>query len=370
MDMYREVVRSPQYSARKRAAFPALRPVLAPTQRHHQRQNQHQVQSQQQNHPPHHQKQDHLQQHNTGHFSKHQVKGTLFKVQSRNSRSHPNLLSLSGQEPTLITPKPQFQSQMDIQIGNVQQSVIHHARTSSQPEYSERVQRGLTEHTSSTHNLIMYSNGEQASQVPQTNVYSDPIYAFPVKPFLSSQDVRVNGLLAKSSIHRPEYYGQTAAGRTRIIQNSGSSQPNIAHPARAMNGEAPARKIDEFRVDDRIGRNSQAIYAQSLRRQYSNPQIAIRNSQEAAAGLQHYSRSNGTNMATRLRIFGGDNQISATQQCNTEMNSVSSMKVQNLNGPVPPKPPRVITNLKRSLIPIPDSSNGLSESNAPMKPPR
>lgn len=367
MDMYREVVRSPQYGARKRAAFPALRSVIAPTQRH-QRQNQHQAQSQQQSQHSQLPKQHHLQHQHTGHFSKHQVKGALFKAQSRNSRSHPNLLSLSGQEPSLSSPKPQFQSQMDIQTSNVQQSSIHHARTSSQPEYSERVKRGLTGPTRSAHNLITFSNGQRPPQPPHANVYSDPIYALPVKPFLSTQDVRINGLSAKSSMQRTEIYGQNATSRPRIIQNGGSSQPNIAHLTRASNGDVLSEKKEDIRGKGSVGRNTHPIIAQSLHRQYSNPQLPTRNL-ESIDGLRHYSQNTDSGMPTRLRIFNGDNQIGGGHQNSTQLNPVSSMKVQSLHGPVPPKPPRVMSTLKRSAVPLPDPI-GLSESVAPVKPPR
>ncbi|XP_043270741.1 uncharacterized protein [Venturia canescens] len=362
MDMYREVTRSGQYMTRKRAAFPALRPMPGGIQRPHQRQNQHQAQSHQQNpqHPKQ-QRQQIQQPQGTGHFSKHQVKGALFKAQSRNSRSHPNLLSLSGHEPTLSSSKPQFQSQIDIQTSNTKLPAIYHARTNSQPEYSERVQQGLTAHARSTHNLIMLSNSESATQNSgSNNVYSDPIYALPVKPFLSSQDVRVNGLMVKSNMGREDFYGQTITGRPRTIKNGGSSQPNIAHLARASNSDKAQPGTTNIL---RNGRTNDLLH-----RQYSNPQLPTRNYQESiAASRNSYSQSNCAIAPSKLRVFVGD--IIDPDQINSSKNNlVSSIKVSSVHGPVPPKPPRLMATLKRPAPSLPQPNNNLGE--APAKPPR
>jgi hypothetical protein len=131
--MYREVVRSTQYAARKRAVLqPTKIPPAMPIQQH----QQHQQQQQQhplganavparQNPPPF--VQQMLQQQ-----PRHRGKGAVFRAQSRNSRSQPNLLSMSNSDVRhgscrnpedgcygyIVEPRPLHQ----------------HVRTNSQPE--------------------------------------------------------------------------------------------------------------------------------------------------------------------------------------------------------------------------------------------
>lgn len=279
MEMYGEVVRSPQYAARKRAAYYQLN-ALHPTQnivnqsnhqniygyhtqrqdhiqavngqlpsfQHHARVGQHlsnqlaiqQRQQQQQDyiyHPTNQfrslqQQQDHAQQplrgqqHNDHtHHNYYYAKGALFRAQSRNSQSHPNLTSLCGsqqqqqqQEVALNTCRVQFQSQLDIQSGSRsigpstthhQRRIHHHSRTYSQPVYTR------LQHTRSSGNLPTIANATAADGNPDGNVYNDPIYALPVKPFLSSQDVRVNGLSAKppAICRGDDVYGTSSINR-------------------------------------------------------------------------------------------------------------------------------------------------------------
>lgn len=274
-DMYQEVVSSPQYAARKRAAYYQLN-AYCPTRnivdqsnhqkmysypQHHQSQwqqqqdhvqatngqptiffqhhqtrveqhssddqrhqqqdqptgNQFRAFQQHQDHalqPPPKGQQDHHQHHHPHHHhhhnrrNHHHAKESLFRAQSRNSQSHPNLASLCGlqqqqqqqhhrhhQEAALgVCRRTQFQSQLDIQNGSrsIGPSTVHHqrrhhhSRTYSQPIYTR------LQHTRSSGNLPT-SN----AAANDGNVCCDPIYALPVKPFLSSQDVRVNGMSAK-----------------------------------------------------------------------------------------------------------------------------------------------------------------------------
>lgn len=151
----------------------------------------------------------------------HPAKGALFKLQSRNSHSHPNLTSLCGQQSQQNRRQEvedrrtqQFHSQMNVQASGrpvagpvlQHQRRHHHSRTYSQPIYTR------LQHTRSSGNLPSTIVGESN---PGGNVYSDPIYALPVKPFLSSQDVRVNGLSVKTPVgHRNEdVYTTTAIAR-------------------------------------------------------------------------------------------------------------------------------------------------------------
>lgn len=91
----------------------------------------------------------------------------------------------------------QHQSQLNVQTGRSVGPAIqhqrrhHHSRTYSQPIYTR------LQHTRSSGNLPT-SVGDENN--PGGSVYSDPIYALPVKPFLSSQDVRVNGLSVKPPV--------------------------------------------------------------------------------------------------------------------------------------------------------------------------
>jgi hypothetical protein len=111
--------------------------------------------------------------------------------------------------------RTQFRSQLDIQNGSrsigpatthqQRHRIHHHSRTYSQPVYTR------LQHTRSSGNLPVSATTD--SNNPDADVYSDPIYALPVKPFLSSQDVRVNGLSAKASAIRraDEIYGGSSS---------------------------------------------------------------------------------------------------------------------------------------------------------------
>lgn len=313
MDLHREVVRSSQYAARRRLAMQS-RVINAKPQRHPQHHHQ----------PP---------PPAPSHYSKHPAKGSLFKTQSRNSRSHPNLQCLSGHE-TVLSPKPQYQSQMNIETINPSHGAgVHHGRTNSQPVSTERT-IGIIQ-TRSNHNLAI--NGEQIQ--PNNNVYSDPIYALPVKPFLSSQDVRVNGLSAKSTVQRTDVYAQPV--RVRSVRNGGSSQPNIAHLGRAVG-------------DDVIYGTVRNCPVPVLHRQYSNPQLPCRNSTDSGVTVRNHGGNPGVG---RLRIFTGNHD---------EVDKVQLVDgVKSGHGPVPPKPPRIITSVNRSVPTLPDNSG-----EPPPKPPR
>ncbi|XP_044008088.1 uncharacterized protein LOC122852387 [Aphidius gifuensis] len=300
MDMYREVMRSSQYAARRRIAGQLRSNYMVSSQ-----QDSHVNDNRQSNY----------------HYSKHQARGNLFKTQSRNSRSHPNLQSLTGQETTIPTTinnlKPQFQSQIDIKNTN------NNVKINSQKICEEQ--------SKSSHHLDLKNE-----QIQQTNskIYSDPIYALPVKPFLSSQDVRLNRFTIKTSESNGDVYAQPT--RIRNNCNSGVSQPNIAH----------------------LARNDEIIYdiqnRPNIHRQLSNPQLPNSNINSGIVG--HY-----TNSITpgRLQVF-----ISPEERKNRLLqNQESSLNVQNLNISVPPKPPRIITSSRQVSL--------LSENNEPPpKPPR
>ncbi|KAG7213100.1 hypothetical protein KM043_002423 [Ampulex compressa] len=386
MDMYREVARSAQYAARKRAIYQQLnalsgrnpqgqRPANGhPHQHLHQRQDQqpqaglHHRQASQPNNPHRHQETRHVHQppplfpkghHNYPHH--HHAKGALFKMQSRNSHSHPNLPSLCSQQQqqqqqqqhqqqqqdrrqqetsSLSARRTQFRSQLDVQAGARQvgpaagqQRRHHHSRTHSQPVYTR------LQHTRSSGNL---PTTVVADCTAGGNVYNDPIYALPVKPFLSSQDVRVNGLCAKGQqVQRAEdAYGPAAIGRHP--STSGYSQPDVSSPTEErLHESAYARPV--------------ARANQPLQRQHSNPQLPNREHQaEDFKRLSQPSIADPRSAAIRRK----DEQIVQQQ------NPTPSARIRGTQGP--PKPPRIITTLRKP--PLSDLDG--NQSKAPAKPPR
>ena len=178
MDMYREVVRSPQYAARKRALLRTANKNISTAEVH-------------QRHPR--QYTTSTQRWSGGHrFSKHNPKadGALFRIQSRNSRSHPNLFGLSADHES---PLPRFQSQLDMINAadrlDPPSIAFSHSRTGSQPltiASQIRSNGDLIERQISINLKEQYQY-----QRHQRNGVLD--MAPPVKPFLSSQDVRVLG---------------------------------------------------------------------------------------------------------------------------------------------------------------------------------
>ncbi|XP_076628266.1 uncharacterized protein LOC143345237 [Colletes latitarsis] len=407
MDMYREVVKSPQYAARKRMIYhhlnppPSLRNLADRTEQsrrqsnyphHHQQldplqlvhnqptsrhQHSHQDRAQyhatnQFNHPrqsqqdrvqrspsqvhlyQHHQQlQDPPQQHQipkVHHFPHHHpVKGALFKLQSQNSHSHPNLTSLCGQqtqqnrrqEANLDDRRSQFQSQLNVQatgraVGPAiqHQRRHHHSRTYSQPIYTR------LQHTRSSGNLPTVV-GENNSG---GNVYSDPIYALPVKPFLSSQDVRVNGLSVKPPVGHCNEDVYTSTTIARRPSAAGYSHPDIATSSAE-------------RVRDEVYGKSAGRPNPVLQRQCSNPQLPSRDQQE-----EDFKRPPEHNFTTTdhrcLAVRRKEEQIDQQQ------NPVSSIRVRSVQGP--PKPPRIITTLKKT----PFSDTESTRLEPPAKPPR
>ncbi|XP_076288575.1 uncharacterized protein LOC143213025 isoform X1 [Lasioglossum baleicum] len=413
MDMYREVVKSPQHAARQRMAYqhlnpPAPAPVRNPVERqdpnrhhnsyphqqqpaphhldplqlvhsqaagrhHHQHQDRPYHPTNQFNPPPrqsqperiqripsqfqmHQQHQDAQQQQQqqqphvpkSHHFPHHHpAKGALFKHQSQNSHSHPNLTSLGGQtsqqnhrrDSNSKDHRVQFQSQLNVQAsghtyGVHHQRRHHHSRTYSQPIYTR------LQHTRSSGNLPTTVVGDNHSG---GNVYSDPIYAQPVKPFLSSQDVRVNGLSMKPPVSHNEdvYAGTTIARRPSA---AGYSHPDIT--------TSTAERMREEVYGKSTGRANLA-----LQRQCSNPQLPNRDQQE-----EDFKR------LPEQRFVTVDHRYSAArrkeEQIDQQQNPVSSMRVRSVQGP--PKPPRIITSLKKA--PFSDAES--SKSEPPAKPPR
>lgn len=191
MDMYREMVRSAPYAARKRAVLQSIEitskpsPQIAPY--FNVRQSQHQYSK-------------------NRHHSTH--RGAPCRLQQmRNSRSHPNLLVLSDDQMTAQNQRHQYQQQQQRQRkmhresrAKVRSFPSYISRANSQPEYDVRGDggRNLTNvvipQSRSSGNLetILINNNQQQQQMQElrnfNNVYSDPlsqpVYGLTVKPVL------------------------------------------------------------------------------------------------------------------------------------------------------------------------------------------
>ncbi|XP_046603513.1 uncharacterized protein LOC124297008 isoform X1 [Neodiprion virginianus] len=295
MDMYREVVRCPQYAARKRVVLQGARLKL------------HQGQQQ----PP---PQPHFPKH-------HQGKGALFKAQSRNSRSQPNLLSLPGCERSLENgTRPEFQSQMNIPGNPGAPGPQHHARTNSQPVRTDQPETG---------NDLLAVSRRKNLQNSSGNIYSDPIYSLPVKPFLSTQDVRsMNGAKPlKDHSKSTDVYGQT----TRVL--SGTRGKYLVHGLPHHRRETS---------------NTQSV----TRANEPNPKRCSGPPQLTVFAAQPNCDPAGCQDPIAVHAEG--------KSCPSQEKSFTP------RGPVPPKPPRIITTLKRMA---PASSSDV-ESGPPVKPPR
>ncbi|KAH0552118.1 hypothetical protein KQX54_005883 [Cotesia glomerata] len=252
MDMYREVIRSPQYIARNRAA--------SSRQLHPHRWNQ-RTENNEKSIPP-----------SCNYTKPHHVKGQIFKAQSRNSRSHPNLPSVL--EPsTLHLTKHQFKSQTDIKSNGalLTDKTPSHIRTNSQPIYSECPNKPANDSE-----ILNLANRKTDEKIP-ISVYSEPIYAFPVKPFLSSQDVRVNGLTVKHTQNQNSHYirpnGKINLDPTTANNNCNYNPNPQKHIKDSHLGQVPFRSIEI--IPDSSHQNRPAHLA--LHRQYSSPQIQSRN---------------------------------------------------------------------------------------------
>ncbi|XP_032681608.1 uncharacterized protein LOC116849002 [Odontomachus brunneus] len=428
MDMYQEVLGSPQYAVRTRAIYYQLNTLHSTRNiidqsnhqkiygQHYHHRHHHQAQRRQQDHvqpvngqPPsfqHHQTrllqhssaaQSHNQQQDPAQHSVHQfralqqqqehtqqqqqqqpppplpppknhrhhhhhMKEARFRTQSRNSQSHPNLTSLCGpvqqqqqppqqqhhQEATLSACRVQFQSQLDIQNGSRSigpaathhQRRHHHSRTYSQPVYTR------LQHTRSSGNLPTTTNAANGGN-PGGDVYNDPIYALPVKPFLSSQDVRVNGLSAKTPAatrRGDDIYGGSSS-ISRHPSNTGCSQPD------------EASQTNERLCEDIYGRAPSGRMC--LQRQHSNPQLPSRT--QADEDFKRLSQPSVATTEPRCTDVVARKEEQTTRQ----QNPVSSMRLRGIQGP--PKPPRIITTLRKAAL---SDSECNSQTEPPAKPPR
>ncbi|XP_023318110.1 uncharacterized protein LOC106650778 isoform X2 [Trichogramma pretiosum] len=404
-DMYREVVRSASYSARKRAA------VARATRQQHQLQQQ---QQQAQPHPlsanavPARQNPPGRHHHHHHHHGAKANGNALFKAQSRNSRSQPNLLNLG--------PEGRCSA-----YGYVIDARNLHLRTNSQPEYCQlnRASIGATvpHHVRSTSNIAAMTassassvSGSVASNNRGPNVSGggdvrnannacsssgygfDPVYAMPVKPFLSTQDVRNantnnnNGNAARlfqRAEQQQQQFGITTAEqqqhqqhqlqRPQTIGNatrSGISQLNINESTSAAAATAAA----QTRETEDLYATPSKPNSNLLQRQHSSPQFPLisrqdregkkvwefdkptsnelagksaslsasqngNNSRTTAASQRQYQQTQPTSVAA-------DEEQSPERQ--KQIESKASSPYSTPRGPPPPKPPRIITSLKKA----------------------
>ncbi|XP_031783688.1 uncharacterized protein LOC100123144 isoform X2 [Nasonia vitripennis] len=335
MDMYREVVRSAQYAARKRALQHLMRslPSIPPPpqqQQHHHPLGPNAV-PMRQNPPPQQQ-------------PRHRVKGILFKAQSRNSRSQPNLLSMSGQEERYCGGRTNADGGS---YGYVLDARNLHQRTNSQPDCCmERAGGGTTiPQVRSSGNLAALAAVASASDARNANnpYYGDPIYAMPVKPFLSTQDVR------------------NANAAARQFQQKQQQQPEVCLAAIGRNycGN-PGPGINGALVSclDNAGGLCGPTRA-PVKRQHSSPQFPT----TRCSGTQEQKLWEFANLLPESRNGNmpraGNSEVRHQQQQQQQQPQQTQQQQQKkLNpeeripyvprGPPPPKPPRIITSLKKA----------------------
>lgn len=236
--MYREVICSPQYAARKRVLQRGTNKNSPSTEiNHKQHQQQQQPQQQQRQYTTSAQQQQRWS--NAHRFSKYNSKGeaSLFKIQSRNSRSHPNLRGLTSSSSTdEENPIARFQSQLN--MINAADMLDHpsiafsHLRTASQPltmpPHQMRSNGDLIERKISS-NITEY---HQYQRNQRNGLLEMPP---PMKPFLSSQDVRYgggSGLLKVGQDHDQLYARPTINGRRNNFPcfSSSSSSTSSLRP--------------------------------------------------------------------------------------------------------------------------------------------
>ena len=232
MDMYREVVRSPQYAARKRAVLQSMDLIPKTTINYHQKQHHYQNQ-----------KMIKYQQQQINQYSKHNHNSRINNInaqQLRNSKSHPNLTSIQtnnhNNEPILNTDiyKNQqiYQDYPIIQAKTSYQQVTrNHLRTNSQPDYIKQIQNGDSNIYNSNDQMLKNDHVQQE---------------LTVKPFLSTQDIRLNSLLSSKQLH--DIIKQNVDDNDLIdiighsyYDNLAASQPIITKIDNMPNGQAYAK---------------------------------------------------------------------------------------------------------------------------------
>ncbi|OXU26694.1 hypothetical protein TSAR_016976 [Trichomalopsis sarcophagae] len=362
MDMYREVVRSAQYAARKRALQHSMRSLPSvpppPQQQHHHPLGPNVV-PMRQNPPPQQQQQP-----------RHRVKGILFKAQSRNSRSQPNLLSLSGQEERYCGGRTNTDGGS---YGYVLDARNLHQRTNSQPDCCmERAGGGTTiPQVRSSGNLAVLAAVASASDARNANkpYYGDPIYAMPVKPFLSTQDVRNTNAVARQFQQKQQQQPEICSAA--IGRNYGGNRgPGIngALISRLDNADglcgpthAPVKE-DLYATSTKNGTGRPII----LQRQHSSPQFPT----TRCGGTQEQKLWEFANPLPESRngnmLRAGNSEVrhqqqqqqQQPQQTQQQPQQTQQQQQKKLNpeekipyvprGPPPPKPPRIITSLKKA----------------------
>ncbi|XP_058789328.1 uncharacterized protein LOC131663163 isoform X2 [Phymastichus coffea] len=348
MDMYREVVRSTQYAARKRAVQQPTRSLpCAPVAQQQQQQQQHQQQQQQQQQQQLQQQQQQPQHHPhplganavparqnppPAQSKSRANKGALFRAQSRNSRSQPNLLSMAA------GPR----SNADGASYYVIDARNLHQRTNSQPECCFEPGKGGGVGTTLPQ---VRSSGDLATMGDARNAnnpcYVDPVYVMPMKPFLSSQDIR-NGAAARN-------YGGNATATAAtvgltVLTPATSSQPSIV--ATELHAHNPKEEL--YATSTKKSNNNPGMVV-GLQRQHSSPQFAsIRYGPEQKQAWEFGSSSRPLVESASAEAARQPQR----QQLTAELQKQNDPERQQMpyvpRGPPPPKPPRIITSLKKA----------------------
>ncbi|XP_023248353.1 uncharacterized protein LOC106639698 [Copidosoma floridanum] len=387
MDMYREVVRSAQYGARRRAVLQSIRSLPSvPTQQQHHQQQKHTLGPKAvptlQNPPK-----------TTPQTSRHRAaKGALFKAQSRNSRSQPNLLSLTDSDYAAVTARTTTKCSAtgDIYEYYVVDARNLHQRTNSQPDCctGERIDKMMSQAKSST-NLPAITDTINDADIQDTSIpqYGDPIYALPVKPFLSSQDV----CNTTKKFLRPEF-SALPTNKGRICYENcrdfgvGTTitQPTVS---RCFESIVTHKQQQQTHVEDLYATSTKSRSGPIvLQRQHSSPQFPLSRSScnqeqkrwefansipdSRVAPNQQINSNNSTIITSSISNNSNiKNNNNNSNNNNNNSKSEVSPQLQKIEqrvqteqektrfearlpyvprGPPPPKPPRINTSLKKA----------------------
>ncbi|XP_011499995.1 PREDICTED: uncharacterized protein LOC105363889 [Ceratosolen solmsi marchali] len=424
MDMYREVVRSTQYAARKRAVLQPTKilPPIPIQQHQQQQQQQHSVAMNavptRQNPPPFMQQMiQHQQLPQQQQQPRHRGKGMVFRVQSRNSRSQPNLLSMSnsdgrhgsrtnvddGSYGYIVDPHPRHQ----------------HVRTNSQPECcmergmpsleylrcfllsvsvrcaipthpsflrecmmreSERERPKMTNNVGEKEEKILKRITGAGTTIPQVRsssnlaamsaavsaadarnaknpFYGEPIYAMPVKPFLSSQDVSKANAATRQFQRTEARVAHQAAAIARNRCGKAEAQSSLPRlDSDLCPGQTPMAKMQENVYGSSTKNNLGPV---TLQRQHSSPQFS---STHCSQEQKLWDFANplpdtcGNNVVPRAHNAAADANIDTRQREQNQQKLKQLEQKANSEGripyvprgPPPPKPPRIITSLKKA----------------------
>ncbi|XP_051168071.1 uncharacterized protein LOC127285907 isoform X2 [Leptopilina boulardi] len=358
MDMYREVVCSPQYAARKRVILRTTNKNNSPSmEMKHKQSRQYQRWS---------------ANHRFAKYNNSKADNSLFKIQSRNSRSHPNLMGLSTRNEE--NPIARFQSQLD--MINAAEMLDHpsiafsHLRTVSQPltmpphqiqSNGDLIERKISNNITEYHRYQRNRRNGLLEMPP------------PMKPFLSSQDVRYGGCgLSKLVQDQDQLYARPMNGRRNNFTcfSSSSSSTSSLRPNGIQQKEPTyetlvnAPKEEIYASAETTGNTRPRVV---LHQQVSNNRLSNLNQDINNETISNPLIPKSISEHLRIRIGNLNGQQQKIQEyCR---NPVPSDNIPDIYGTVPSKIPRIITSLKKDRDspnqPISDGENGIPIETAP-----